>query len=111
MTVDLCCMALVMVRAYDCADSIFALLIYNFCAFALQMPLGLFEDRLQLGAKTSAIGCALTALAFLMPSPLFACVCAGVGNALFHVGCGTDTLRRSNGKAWPIGAFVAPGAI
>ncbi len=84
------------------------LLIYNFCAFVLQLPLGVVLDRLG-GRKTpllfAGLGCVLTVLgARLHPAVL------GLGNALFHVGGGVDVIR-DGGKCENLGIFVAPGAM
>lgn len=84
------------------------ILIYNFCAFALQLPLGAVLDRIG-GRRTPAIfagvGCALTLIgAFTSP------VLLGLGNALFHVGGGVDVIR-DGGKCEKLGIFVAPGAL
>lgn len=88
------------------------ILIYNFCAFALQLPLGAVLDRL--GGKRMPLffagtGCALTLLgAFSHPALL------GLGNALFHVGGGVDVIRedtRKNHRGQDLGIFVAPGAM
>ena len=38
-------------------------------------------------------------------------IIVGLGNSLFHVTGGIVTLRKSNGKAAPLGLFVAPGAF
>lgn len=88
------------------------ILVYNFCAFALQLPLGAVLDRLE-GRKTpllfAAAGCALTfAGAFAGPAVL------GIGNALFHVGGGVDVIREDAEKGLggqALGVFVAPGAL
>lgn len=85
-----------------------AALIYNFCAFALQLPLGALCDRRHDPVRTAAAGCALTAFACFLPAAP-AAVLAGVGNALFHVGGGVHVLRGSR-RAGPLGVFVAPGA-
>lgn len=88
------------------------LLVYNFCAFALQMPFGLLADRLGRCHVFAALGCAFTASACLFhASPLPLAVTAGVGNALYHVGGGPDTLRQSGRKAGRLGIFVSPGAF
>ena len=88
------------------------ILIYNFCAFALQLPLGAVLDRL--GGKRTPLcfagaGCVLTlAGAFLHPALL------GLGNALFHVGGGVDVIREDTRKGFrgqALGIFVAPGAM
>ena len=84
------------------------ILIYNFCAFVLQLPLGAVLDRLgrrRTPMLFAAVGCGLTLLgAFTSP------VLLGIGNALFHVGGGVDVIR-DGGKCEKLGIFVAPGAL
>ncbi|MBC5735743.1 hypothetical protein [Lawsonibacter faecis] len=91
-------------------DALLCLLLYNFCAFALQMPVGLLADRLDKNHAVAALGCGACALAWLIPG-LGGAVCAGVGNALFHVGGGLDTLNRSASRCGALGIFVSPGAL
>ena len=87
-------------------------LLYNFCAFALQLPLGIVADRLE-GRKVpvlfALLGTALTlAGAVAHPAVL------GLGNALFHVGGGIGTIREDWSRDWKgraLGIFVAPGAL
>lgn len=107
--VDLSCALLVLGAAAGGGG--LRLLLYNFCAFALQMPLGLLADRLDRNGALAALGCALTALAYLAPDPLPAAVTAGVGNALFHLGAGLDVLNGSGRGAAALGVFVSPGAL
>lgn len=99
-------------------------LLYNFCAFALQMPLGLLADRNNRNAPTAALGCFLTGLAFTIcmgaggslsrQGPLFSefliVIAAGIGNCLFHIGGGIEIINRSEGYLWPLGIFISPGA-
>ena len=59
----------------------------------------------------AAAGCLTVALAYLLPGTLPAAVIAGVGNALFHLGGGIDTLNVSEKKAAWLGVFVSPGAV
>ena len=91
-----------------------SMLVYNFCAFALQMPLGTLADLLhnrfrRLPALCAAAGSAITILgAFVHPSIL------GIGNALFHVGGGMDVMvddLAKGRKGALLGLFVAPGAV
>ncbi len=90
----------------------FYLLIYNFCAFALQMPLGLLVDRFGKQNKVAGFGVLLTAIAmFFLYHPLLGCITAGLGNALFHVGGGVYVLHGCGEKCAPLGEFVAPGAL
>ena len=108
--VDFACAALVLGFGLAGEDRVTALVLYNFCAFAVQMPLGLLTDRFGSGRVFSALGCALVALAgALRGLPL--CVAAGLGNALFHVGGGHDVLSAPGGRAGALGVFVSPGAF
>ena len=105
-------------------DGYFSILIYNFCAFALQMPFGVLLDALNardekrkfdFGFFTAAIGVICTVVgAFTNP------VILGIGNALFHIGGGVGTIhdnfgaeksRINNRLIVRLGIFVAPGAI
>ena len=109
--VDLSCALLVFRSLSGGTDFALCLLLYNFCAFALQMPFGLLADRLDRNAAVAAAGCALTAAAYAVPAAVPAAVIAGTGNALFHLGGGIDVLNRSRERAWALGVFVSPGAL
>ena len=109
--VDLSCALLVLRTLSGGPYFALCLLLYNFCAFALQMPLGLLADRLDRNGAVAAGGCALVALAYLLPAPVPAAVTAGVGNALFHLGGGIDVLNVSGQRAAALGVFVSPGAL
>lgn len=88
------------------------LVLYNFCAFAMQAPLGLLADKLNRNAVLAAAGCVIVALsAFLAKYAVLACIVAGIGNALFHLGGGIDTLNESGEKCGKLGVFVSPGAF
>ena len=109
--VDLSCALLVFRVLSGGTDFALCLLLYNFCAFALQMPFGLLADRWDRNGALASLGCFLTALAYLIPGSVSAAVTAGVGNALFHLGGGIDVLNRSPDRAWALGVFVSPGAL
>lgn len=109
--VDLSCALLAFRTLSASPDFALCLLLYNFCAFALQMPLGLLADRLDRNGAVAAAGCALVALAYAVPLPLAAAVTAGVGNALFHLGGGIDTLNTGLDRSAALGIFVSPGAV
>lgn len=94
------------------------ILLYNFCAFAMQMPLGVVldglcgkrSDRKALPTYVYAVaGVVLTLVgAFIHPIVL------GVGNALFHLGGGVATIQEDEAKGLNgrgLGVFVAPGAL
>lgn len=110
--VDLACAFALFRFVRPAGDWPLAALLYNFCAFAGQMPLGLLADRFGHGRLFAAAGCALTAAAWLLPgAPVALAVMAGVGNALYHIGGGVDTLALSEDKAGLLGLFVSPGAF
>ena len=109
--VDLSCALLVFGTMAGSRELTLCLLLYNFCAFALQMPLGLLLDRLDRNGLTAAAGCGLTALAYLPLPPALAAVMAGTGNALFHLGGGIDVLNACERRAASLGVFISPGAL
>lgn len=110
--VDLAC-AFLLFRALRGAPRWAELLIlYNFCAFAVQMPLGLLADGWKRDGCVAALGTLLTALAYLLPGvPVLAAAVAGLGNAAFHVGGGLAVLAESGERTGPLGLFVSPGAL
>ena len=77
--VDLSCALLVFRTMADAPSFSLCLLLYNFCAFALQMPLGLLAGQWNRNGLVAASGCLLTALAFLLPQPVPTAVIAGMG--------------------------------
>jgi FSR family fosmidomycin resistance protein-like MFS transporter len=52
-----------------------------------------------------------TSLPTLSLAPLAISIAAGLGNALFHLGGGLDTLNDSSRRAAALGVFVSPGAL
>jgi len=90
----------------------FGFLLYNFFAFAMQMPLGLLADRLGKNRWFAVAGTLL--VTFVCCFPVFGIIgitFLGLGNALFHIGGGLDVLNLSGSKAAPLGVFVSPGAF
>lgn len=88
------------------------LLLYNTLAFSTQCLVGLLTDRLRVHRALCAAAGAAVALGRLLPLPaLPRVILLGLGNSLFHVEGGTETLLASGEKAWPLGVFVAPGAV
>jgi FSR family fosmidomycin resistance protein-like MFS transporter len=87
-------------------------LLYNFFAFAMQMPLGVLADRWGHGKVFAAIGCLLVAMVGCLPSfGIPGAIILGLGNGLFHVGGGVDVMALSGKKAGLLGVFVSPGAF
>ena len=87
-------------------------LLYNFFAFAVQMPLGLLADRFGKNRFFAAAGALLIALVCCFSTfGMWGIVVLGLGNALFHIGGGLDVLNLSGSRAAPLGVFVSPGAF
>lgn len=89
-----------------------AMIIYNFFAFVVELPIGIIADKINKNALCSAIGCLFVAISFVLSGlGIFACLIAGLGNAMFHVGGGIDVLNISDKKATLPGIFVSTGAL
>ena len=89
-----------------------SIIIYNFFAFAMQLPIGILADKINKNAICSALGCVLVIMAFgISRFGIIACLIAGIGNAMFHIGGGIDVLNISNKKATLSGIFVSTGAL
>ena len=95
------------------AENVFlAILIYNFFAFAVQLPVGIIADRLNKNALVSCVGCLLVAGAYALTfNGVLCCIVAGLGNAMFHIGGGIDVLNISERMASFPGLFVSTGAL
>ncbi len=104
--VDFCCASLMLRLQPDA----WLFLAYNFCAFAVQMPVGLLADMLGNNKGFSAVGVALLLLACLPLPVTLRVTLVGLGNACYHVGGGRDALLKSN-QMLRLGIFVAPGAL
>ena len=90
----------------------FAIIIYNFFAFAIQLPIGILADKINKNAICSALGCVLVIMAFAISRfGITSCLIAGIGNAMFHIGGGIDVLNISDKKATLSGIFVSTGAL
>lgn len=85
-------------------------LLYNFCAFALQMPIGILADEKNASRSFALAGIAFVLLALLPSSVLIRVLLCGCGNALYHVGGGRYALLAHSDFS-KLGIFVAPGAI
>lgn len=110
--VDFSCAFLVYRAMLEAPELGLCLLLYNFCAFALQMPFGLLADGWNRNGVVAAAGCLAVAAAYLPVLPAAAAaVIAGAGNGLFHVGGGLDVLNDSGERASALGIFVSPGAL
>ena len=110
--VDFSCAFIVFSKTPDSSLFYIGLFFYNFCAFALQMPLGLLIDRSANVSTVVSMGFLLLLPPLLLPlNPLLLVLMAGLGNALFHVGGGTCILRQNPGRCSEPGIFVSTGAL
>lgn len=111
-SVDFCCSFFVLSSLPQGGRAAVCLLIYNFFAFAMQLPFGILADRLDKNRAFALLGLCLTAAgAALGSSPLFLCALMGLGNALFHIGGGRAVLCGGKGRFTALGIFVSPGAM
>ena len=104
-------------------DAYLFILIYNFCAFALQMPIGALCDLLREKQKDSGgrfqilpLSSVIAVLGVFVTffGALTHPIVLGIGNALFHVGGGLGTIdedRKKGLRGKALGIFVAPGAM
>lgn len=110
--VDFACAFLMFRSIAGTPDGDLCVLLYNFCAFAMQMPLGIIADKWNRNFLFAAIGCVLVALSYALGCvPIAAVFCAGIGNGMFHIGGGIDVLNISEKKLSALGIFVSPGAF
>ncbi len=110
--VDFACAFLMFSTISRSPDWYICILLYNFCAFALQMPLGGLADAWNRNSLFAGLGCLLVASSFgLWSLPILATIVVGIGNAMFHVGGGVDILNISQEKSSALGIFVSPGAL
>ena len=110
--VDFGCAYFIYSRFLNPWQWVLCLVLYNFCAFAMQAPLGLLCDRINKNTLMAAAGCVIVAFsAFLSKYAVLACITAGIGNAFFHLGGGIDTLNDCGKDCGKLGIFVSPGAF
>ncbi|MBQ7889881.1 MAG: hypothetical protein IJ356_08985 [Erysipelotrichaceae bacterium] len=106
--IDFSCAYVVLSRLHESTSAAQILIIYNFMAFAMQMPFGIIADAYP-QFKWSILGTFLV-IASLFPWPLIVTVLLiGLGNSLYHLGEGKPILDHLHGSS-ALGIFVAPGA-
>lgn len=108
--VDFCCAWLLLGRLTGLPQWAELALVYNFCAFAMQMPLGIAADRIGRDRLFAVLGAGAVLLAALPLGAWYTAILAGLGNALYHIGGGRESLLAKEGYSAP-GIFVAPGAV
>ena len=110
--VDFACAFLMFSSIAGTSDGYLCVLLYNFCAFAMQMPLGIIADKFNRNFIFAVKGCILVGMAYLLTAfPVAAVIFLGIGNAMFHIGGGIDILNISEKKLSALGVFVSPGAF
>ena len=92
-------------------EIIICTVIYNGLAFAFQILFGAVADRFDITRLFTVFGPFLVCTGGLFGNIVMVSLIAGIGNGLFHIGAGRETLIRSDKKAKLIGMFVAPGAL
>ena len=108
--VDAVCAAVIVGSSTPELPAVFIL--YNTFAFSTQCVVGLITDRLGHCKTLAPVACLWVALCGVIPlPPTVGAVLIGMGNSLFHVSAGSEVLEHSEGKAAPLGLFVAPGAL
>ncbi len=90
-----------------------AVVIYNFFAFAFQVPLGYLLDQIKVYKYVSIIGFCLIGLCYYINinNVFILATVVGIGNALFHLEGGVNIYSISGKKAFLNGLFVSPGAL
>jgi MFS transporter, FSR family, fosmidomycin resistance protein len=100
-------------QAVSATAIVYLFLLYNVLAFGLQAGLGFIVDFLKTPRAFAVLGLAFTGVASVIFhwQPWGGVALAGFGNAMFHVGGGSISLRLTPGRASAPGLFVAPGAL
>lgn len=110
--VDAVCAAALFGPLKGGADAAWRFMLYNTLAFSTQCLVGLAADRIGKHRISAAAAMLCVAAGFALPLPVLPrLLLIGLGNSVFHVAAGTETIEGSGGKAAPLGVFVAPGAI
>ena len=108
--VDAVCASAVVSAA--AADLLTVFILYNTFAFSTQCVLGLLTDRYGHCRILAPAACFWVALCGALPlQATWIAVMIGLGNSLFHVSAGSTVMEISDGRAAPLGFFVAPGAL
>ncbi len=87
--------------------------IYNFFAFAFQVPMGALMDKFKVYKGVGIVGFCLIGLCYAIHAgnPVLLSSIVGIGNGLFHLEGGVNAYSNSKGKSFLNGLFVAPGAM
>lgn len=93
--------------------SISTILLYNFIAFVLELPIGIIADRFRIYRSFIIFSLVLQLLSLFLTGHyiLTPVILTGLANALFHIGAGSLVLSLFPKSASAIGLFIAPGAL
>lgn len=87
------------------------LVLYNTLAFSTQCFVGMIQDKTRKAEIWALVSVLMIITGWALPvHQMIRMVLIGLGNSGFHVAGGIFTLESSS-KAWPLGIFVAPGAM
>jgi FSR family fosmidomycin resistance protein-like MFS transporter len=94
-------------------EAVALIIMYDLIAFALQPIAGFLIDFVKgfRFALLTGIVLLLTAVVLVRINAISTGIAAGLGNALFHLGAGSQILGRYPGRSSIIGIFVGPGAL
>ena len=115
--VDFVCTILILGKLPYIANTnnefITSVIVYNFFAFAFQVPLGYILDKFKIYKYVAIIGMCCIGLCYLINfnNSIIVAIIVGIGNALFHLEGGVNIYSLSARKAFLNGLFVAPGAL
>ena len=92
------------------SELIISVIIYNFFAFAFQVPVGYILDKFKNYKYIAIIGICFIGISYLINinNIFILAAIVGIGNALFHLECGVNIYSLSDRKAFYNGVFVAP---
>ena len=95
------------------SELIISVIIYNFFAFAFQVPVGYILDKFKNYKYIAIIGICFIGISYLINinNIFILAAIVGIGNALFHLEGGVNIYSLSDRKAFYNGVFVAPGAL
>ena len=114
MAVDFICILSLM---HSFGNDALMIVLYNFCAFALQLPAGLMLDLLvkdRNDKQRIPLYAAVSGMMLCMIGSFSTPLISGIGNALFHTGAGMICMEQDEVnylKGRGLGVFVAPGAL
>ena len=88
-------------------------IMYNFFAFAFQVPMGYLMDKYKMYKYVGITGFGLIVICYFIGfgNPILLSSIVGIGNGLFHLEGGVKAFENSKGKAFLNGVFVAPGTL